>query len=90
MGLIFILYQSIIIPFRLCFEVEAEGTWKVFETMIDISFMLDIFVQFNTAFYKKGNLINSRREICCNYVQSWFIIDLLASFPYDWVFTVPD
>ena len=55
-GLFCIIYQSILIPYRLCFEQEAVGFWIGIETAIDISFILDIFVQFNTGFYKKGNL----------------------------------
>jgi hypothetical protein len=43
---------------------------------------LDIFVQFNTGFYKKGNLINGRKEIVLNYVKTWFFFDVIASFPY--------
>jgi len=30
------------IPFRLCFEVDAEGGLKIFEIFIDVFFMLDI------------------------------------------------
>lgn len=87
LGLIFIIYQSIIIPFRLCFSIEAEGAWFFIETTIDISFMVDIFVQFNTGFYRRGNLVNNRNAICCNYLKSWFLIDFFASFPYGWIFS---
>ena len=48
LGLIFIIYQSIIIPFRLCFEADAEGGILVFETIIDFTFMLDIRKSFFT------------------------------------------
>jgi hypothetical protein len=44
MGLFFILYQSIFIPFRICFGAEAEGASFYIETVIDISFMMDVFV----------------------------------------------
>ena len=27
----------------------------------------------------------SRKEIVLNYVKTWFILDLLASFPYSWI-----
>ena len=84
-----IIYQSIVIPFRLCFEAEAEGNWVYIETTIDVCFMLDIFVQFNTGFYSQGKLINNRKKIIVNYVKSWFLIDLVASFPYNWVITEP-
>ena len=50
-GLFMIIYQSIVIPFRLCFEAEAQGNWIYLETIIDVCFMLDILVQFNTGFY---------------------------------------
>lgn len=55
--------------------------------MIDICFMVDIIVQFNTAFYKRGTLIFSRWEIAKNYFWSWFLIDFVASFPYAQVFS---
>jgi len=53
--------------------------------MIDISFIMDIFVQFNTGFYRKGNIIYSRKEVCWNYILTWFFIDLVASFPYNYL-----
>ena len=56
------------------------------ETVIDISFILDIFVAFNTGFYKKGYLVMKRKEIIKNYIKTWFALDFLASFPYSWVF----
>lgn len=43
-GLFFIIYQSIFIPFRICFGAEAEGAAFYIETIIDICFMLDVFV----------------------------------------------
>lgn len=51
--------------------------------------MLDIFVQFNTGFYSQGKLINLRKKIIVNYIKSWFLIDLVASFPYNWVIQEP-
>lgn len=83
--LVFIIYQSIIIPFRLCFDVEADGAIGVIETIMDVSFMIDIVVTFNTGFYKKGYLVMKRKDIILNYIKTWFILDLLASFPYSWV-----
>ena len=83
--LVFIIYQSILIPFRLCFEVDASGALFYFETIIDVSFMIDIIVNFNTGFYKKGYLVMKRKEIIKNYMKTWFFLDLLASFPYSWI-----
>lgn len=41
-GFIFIVIQSINIPFNLCFGYKPEGTVLVFDTIIDVFFMLDI------------------------------------------------
>ncbi len=83
-----ILYQSIFVPFRLCFNEDATGGFSVFETIIDVLFIFDIIFCFNIGFYKKGYLVMSRKEIAVNYLQTWFLIDLVASFPYSWFFAL--
>lgn len=47
--------------------------------------MVDLVLAFNTGFYRKGYLVMKRKEIIFNYLKTWFLIDLLASFPYSWV-----
>lgn len=58
----------------------------IFDTIIDCFFMLDILIHFNTGFYRKGVVVMKRRDIIFNYLKTWFWLDLLASFPYNWVF----
>jgi hypothetical protein len=89
MILLFIIYQAIMIPFRLCFNEDASGGLLVIEDIMDASFMLDICITFNTGFYKKGYLVMKRKDIVKNYLQTWFLIDLVASFPYAWVVPTP-
>lgn len=76
------------IPFRLCFNEDAAGGFKVFETIIDVIFLLDIIFSFNTGFYHKGYLVMKRKDIVMNYIKTWFFIDLVASFPYSWFFEI--
>ena len=52
---------------------------------MDIAFLMDVAVTFNTGFYKKGYLVMKRKDIILNYIKTWFILDMLASFPYSWV-----
>lgn len=84
-GLVFIIYQAILIPFRLCFDVDATGVILYVEDIMDVTFMVDIIVTFNTGFYKKGYLVMKRKDIIKNYMKTWFWIDLVATFPYTWV-----
>ena len=60
-GFLFILYQSVVVPFRLSFEVEAEsGFFFWLELLMDVYFLTDIAVQFNKGFYQKGVLVMQR------------------------------
>ena len=82
---LFIIYQSILIPFRISFEQDAAGGFFYFETVIDVFFISEIFITFNTGYYRNGNLVMQRKYIILNYVRTWFILDLFASFPYSYV-----
>ena len=64
----FTIYQSIIIPFRISFNVAAEGFFKYSEYSMDFFFISEIFIQFNTGYYSKGNLIMQRSWIIINYL----------------------
>lgn len=48
-------------------------------------FLIDFFLNFNTGYFYKGVLIMNRKQIAINYLKKWFIFDLLASFPYEWI-----
>ena len=58
---LFIVYQSLMLPMRISFEMTTSDFIYFLELSIDISFLLDIVVNFNTGFHnKKGQLIMSR------------------------------
>ena len=42
---------------------------------------MDIFIKFNSAFYEKGLIMRSHREIAINYLKSQFIWDILSLLP---------
>ena len=81
---VFTMWQSMLVPYRISFDIEATGVFGYFEYIIDSFFMIDILVNFNTGYYKKGNLIMQRKYIVLNYVISWFFLDFFASLPYSW------
>jgi len=81
-GMVFIIYQGILVPFRICFEAQAYGILGVFELIQDFYFLFDIILTANTGYYHKGNLILMRKLIFLNYLKLWFWLDLAASFPY--------
>ena len=54
----------------------------IFETIIDIIFIFDIVMTFNTGFHKICYQVMKRREIVIEYMKAWFLIEIVASFLY--------
>jgi len=82
LSLFFIIYQCLMIPFRISFDFDPSDGLNYFEEFQDIFFLLDIMITFNTGFYNNGLIILTRWEIIINYLKFWFFLDLASSFPY--------
>lgn len=57
--------------------------WFWVERFIDVSFAVDIFLNFFTAYEKIGVLVTDRKAIRRHYARTWLIPDVLATFPWD-------
>lgn len=82
LSMIFIVYQSIMVPFKISFNFESPYSLGLFEMIQDFYFIIDILVSLNTGFYLKGLIILTRKEIVLEYLRIWFWLDIAASFPY--------
>lgn len=81
-SLLFVVYQSLALPYVICFNTENNFLF-VFDIIQDFYFIFDIFLNFNTGFMTINKTVNySRKDIFIHYLTTWFVIDLLASFPY--------
>jgi hypothetical protein len=77
---------SIYIPFIFAFEIDtSSGPILYFELMLDIWFMIELLVNFFTAYYEKGILITSRKKIIIRYLKTWFLVDLFSSIPFSFI-----
>ena len=81
----FIFYDSLQIPLLLSFDLVLPYGLEILANISQSFFLVDIYLNFQTAFYSKGTLIQKRKKIILNYIKIWFWIDCIASFPYDWV-----
>ena len=79
-----VIYSAVVILYYSAFS-KREKDWKVgLDYTFDCLFILDIMFNFFTAYYDKfGRLVASRAKIKSNYLRTWFIIDVLASFPFE-------
>ena len=66
-----ILYQSLIVPFKLTFEPDLPIEFVQFDLFQDSFFIIDVFLNFNTGYYSKGTLVLQRDEIFRDYLKSW-------------------
>lgn len=83
-----IVVLSFIVPLELAFFWDAAQPILMvgFGYMVDVFFILDIFLNFFTAFYEGhsnfGILRTDLKVISKNYAKGWFIIDLPATIPF--------
>lgn len=81
------LYNAFSIPFELSFDPEEmEGTnFLIINSIIDLLFGFDVFVQFRTTFYHPitGDEVRDLQVIKANYLKGRFVIDILSTIPFD-------
>lgn len=90
---VWLFYTGFIIPLWVAFYEKTEIGMMIFESIIDICFVINMFLCFFTAYEKHGVVETQVRTIAINYLKSWFIIDLIACFPYqflEYTISVPD
>ena len=81
-----LMYCAFSIPFRVGFDSMAVDGWLMFETVVDISFLMDIVVNFRTGYCLDEDNEDSRielrpKEIAKHYMKGWFVIDIVSAFP---------
>jgi hypothetical protein len=76
-GIVFVIYECFITPYRMCFDAPAEGAFFVFEVCINIYFMIDVCMNCFIAYRnKEGQVVQSQCEIVKHYLGGWFLIDV--------------
>lgn len=80
----FLLYVSITVPYRACFEIEVtlfSLTW-FWDTMIDLYFLTDMLLNFRTAYTDADGIRQvDPRKIAANYFKGWFVLDFISCIP---------
>jgi hypothetical protein len=71
------------VPYRLAFiSGDDDITWQILSNLVNIFFIIDMIINFTTAFYDEDfNFIINRKEIVKKYLKGFFILDLIAIVP---------
>jgi len=80
-----VLYTTCVVPYRLSFQIEASGFFSFLETLIDITFFIDIIFSFRTGIMNPltGQVYYNKRQIAQSYLKGWFLIDLASTLPIE-------
>ena len=89
---VILIVACFITPYSLAFEslnseergffIFSDG-WSATESVVDIIFMIEIVVCFNSSYYdmEANQYVTSRKQIAKKYLKGWFWIDILAVMP---------
>jgi CRP-like cAMP-binding protein len=84
MGLL-LAYIAGYVPFRVSFLTDLNDFWSAVEVWVDVSFGIDIILNFITA-YHVGNADSDiefdQKKIAKRYLKGFFLIDFIATFPF--------
>ncbi|GMH39832.1 hypothetical protein BSKO_07736 [Bryopsis sp. KO-2023] len=87
--LIFVVYNSILVPFEAGFGLEKPGWLQRMENIVDACFFADILFSLRTSYVdSQGNMIRDSMKIAKQYFRTWFPIDVVASIPFEFVAVV--
>ncbi|XP_020610666.1 potassium/sodium hyperpolarization-activated cyclic nucleotide-gated channel 2-like [Orbicella faveolata] len=70
------------------FNDDMSPSWIAFNSISDGAFLLDIVLNFRTGVLVHGTpnkFILDPKKIAIRYARTWFLIDLVSSFPFDYM-----
>lgn len=87
------IFNCIHVPLMVSFDDPAlkASIFIVISSMIDVVFLFDMFVAFRTAYIDDvGNEVTNGKQMATNYLKTSFIIDCLATIPFDTILSASD
>ena len=87
-SVVLLLYVSIMVPVRASFDVDVP-LWSFaffFDMAVDLFFMIDVFLNFRTAYYNADGSREERlSQIAKYYLSGWFTIDFVSCLPIGYI-----
>lgn len=84
--LLLLCVNVVLIPVAIAFWPDDSAGWIAFKLFSDSWFFIDIFLNFRTGIVIDGpesEVVLDPKQIRRMYLRTWFIIDLIATFPFD-------
>lgn len=79
-----LLFACLVTPYRIAFIAKDDQAWNIIDAVVDVLFVFDMILIFNTAYYDNNyRLIDNRKQIAKAYLTSWFSIDAISVTPME-------
>ena len=75
-------------PLRLVLGYDIWEFHTYLNAIVTACFGLDIYLHFKTTTQVKGKWVTDKTIIAQKYYRKWFLVDLLAFIPFDWILCV--
>jgi CRP-like cAMP-binding protein len=79
--MVLLFYIALSLPYALGFAQDST-TLRTIDEVIDVIFMVDIVLNFRTAYFDNDALIMDGRRVAHNYLRTWFFLDFVTCFPF--------
>ena len=91
-----VIFTAIQIPYYAAFSANTDIVLDIMKSevrpmlilslIVDCMFVLDILLNFRTTYISSSDVLErDPKMLAVNYLKTWFIIDLLAAIPFDWI-----
>jgi CRP-like cAMP-binding protein len=74
-------FQLFYLPFGPSYYPNGSVGTSIVNIGLEFIFLVNLLLNFNTAYYDKNSLVTSRKLIARNYVNKWFIVDFVSAIP---------
>jgi hyperpolarization activated cyclic nucleotide-gated potassium channel 1 len=82
-----LIITALVTPYRIAMYDADSLNWILVDSTIDFLFAVDIVLNFFMAYYNyNDDLVDDRKEVAKNYLQTWFLIDFFSVLPINYMF----
>ena len=80
----YVVYLIWLVPFSIGFEQWYPNSgMKSFNVLIDVWFIIDVILNFRTGYVDHGVMVMDQQKITKKYMQTYFLVDFVASVPWE-------
>ncbi|HNJ66732.1 MAG TPA: ion transporter, partial [Turneriella sp.] len=77
------LTMAVLGPIELVYKLRGKVFLVYSGIFLTCVFLIDMILNFRTAYYYRGEIVDDPKQITRHYLRTWFIVDFVSLFPFD-------